>query len=41
MVSEVPQEATVFVSPSWCIDMTSILPSTRMQQSSFAIDDFA
>ena len=40
-VSEVPQEATTLVMPSWCIITTSTLPSTRMQRSSRAMSLFA
>ncbi len=29
MVSDVPHEATVFSTPDWNIEITSMLPSTR------------
>lgn len=36
-VSAVPEEATTFSIPDWCMDMTSVWPSTRKQRSCFTI----
>ena len=36
-VSAVPEEATTFSTPTWCIPITSIYPSTKKQRSCFMI----